>query len=480
MAGIYNDFQAQQAPLSEGNYSGGVGRSLADDEEARRQQAAYAEALRIQAQGGGPSLAQDALKNNVQAINAQARSAIGSARGVSPGLQSQMILQQQAAANQNAAGQAATLRLQEQMRAREMQGAALGTMRGQDQGLLGTAGGLQNSQNANRISNQMQANQINAGIAAQNTDTNKAIVGNLAGAAGKGLALLAHGGMVEPMGYADGGDVAIRAPFNMDDGPMRMAPHMMAVDQVPPSPVPAVVAPASAPATAQDPSFWQRFATALRSQPQAQQPGAAPATKPTRTQVFGDMLSTLGSGLGGQHMADGGPVVRRLQPNTANWTQEEKDRLYRQNIEETNRLTRERAAAEARQADEETYKDDGFRSRHGRDPIKVGGLRFADGGQAEGAEQDAPRYAAALAAAHTPVNNPAHDVVPAMLSPGEVVLPREVVNGPHPEDRAAAFVAALKAHEEQKKRSATPSSYGEIVRLERELAAMKSRLGGAK
>lgn len=47
-------------------------------------------------------------------------------------------------------------------------------------------------------------------------------------------------------------------------------------------------------------------------------------------------------------------------------------------------------------------------------------------------------------------DHPKNDTVPAMLSPGEVVLPRSIVTAPDAPDRAAAFVAALLASKNRK------------------------------
>lgn len=44
-----------------------------------------------------------------------------------------------------------------------------------------------------------------------------------------------------------------------------------------------------------------------------------------------------------------------------------------------------------------------------------------------------------------PGDDERNDIVPAMLSPGEIVLPRSVTQSSHPEERAAGFVAAVRA-----------------------------------
>jgi len=48
------------------------------------------------------------------------------------------------------------------------------------------------------------------------------------------------------------------------------------------------------------------------------------------------------------------------------------------------------------------------------------------------------------------MDNKKNDVVPAMLSPGEIVIPRSIVNSPNPPAAAAEFVQALLANKDKK------------------------------
>lgn len=114
-----------------------------------REQAALAEALRAQAEGRGPSLAQMQYKQALEQSQAAAASQLASARGLSPAQAQQMLMTQQAGARQAAAGQSAQLRLQEQMAAQAALGNLLGQRRQQEllggqlaAGLYGAAGGL--------------------------------------------------------------------------------------------------------------------------------------------------------------------------------------------------------------------------------------------------------------------------------------------------------------------------------------------------
>jgi hypothetical protein len=62
-------------------------------------------------------------------------------------------------------------------------------------------------------------------------------------------------------------------------------------------------------------------------------------------------------------------------------------------------------------------------------------------------------------------DSPRNDTVPAMLSPGEIVLPRSVAQAGNAPDKAAEFVAALKAQ----KSAAPQDGYGRVLAAQREL-----------
>lgn len=108
------------------------------------QQQSNINALTAQAQGTGPSLAQDTLQNatdrNIQQITGQ----VASQRGVPVGLGLRAGVNAIGNANQKSASDAATLRLQEQMSAREQLSGALSGVRNQ-------AANQQNTATANQI-----------------------------------------------------------------------------------------------------------------------------------------------------------------------------------------------------------------------------------------------------------------------------------------------------------------------------------------
>lgn len=201
--------------------------------DARAQQASLADAILARARGeGGPSLAELQLRQATDRNAAQAAGAIGSIRGMNPGAAARLILNQQAGMNQQAAGQAALLRAQEQQSAQALGAQALGGMRGQDLGqmgaygaLFGQAGGLQqgltgadlerqrmNAQMAlAQQQSQMEAQRINAGIDQQNAQNNAQVIGSTVNAIGAGLGMGAGGKF-------DGGEIPGR-PAVAGDSP---------------------------------------------------------------------------------------------------------------------------------------------------------------------------------------------------------------------------------------------------------------------
>ncbi|MCB0801737.1 MAG: tail fiber domain-containing protein [Flavobacteriales bacterium] len=105
--------------------------SLAEQGALAQQQQANINALTAQAEGQGPSLAQDFLTNATDRANKQILGQIASQRGVQPGQSLRVGLNTIGASNQQAASDAATLKLQEQMAARQQLAGALANTRGQ-------------------------------------------------------------------------------------------------------------------------------------------------------------------------------------------------------------------------------------------------------------------------------------------------------------------------------------------------------------
>lgn len=179
-----NNFQAGPAQIgpdfnfadpmnaSIGNAAMGASRAFG----AGDQQQALADALRAQAEGtAGPSLAQMQLQQATDRTGKQAAGMIGAQRGLSAGTAARLASNAAAGANQEAAGQAAMLRAQEQLAAQNALAAQIQAMRGGDiqqqqaaQGFFGQAGALRGDQRGQNMQNQLEAQRLNADVARGN------------------------------------------------------------------------------------------------------------------------------------------------------------------------------------------------------------------------------------------------------------------------------------------------------------------------
>jgi len=213
-----NNFQAKE--VATGNYAGNVGdigQGLASTGAAQQAQGFqnlgesygaqknFAQMLQSAAAGtGGPTLAEQQLKDATARNNANAAGFAAGAKGLSPALAARQALLAQAGNNQQAAGQAVQTREQEQLNARAQLGNALagqagtaGGMASAGLGAAGTGGALANTSNANLISSRQGANQINADVAKQNASSINNAFGSVLNAAGGAAGMfLAEGGEV--------------------------------------------------------------------------------------------------------------------------------------------------------------------------------------------------------------------------------------------------------------------------------------------
>lgn len=140
-------------------------------DQFRNQQMALANQLAAQAQGQGPSLAQAQLRQATDRNIAQQAALIGSQRGLNPNQAARQAAIQGAAANQQAAGQSAQLRLQEQQAAQQALAGIAGAGREQDLGLaqnqasLNQQATLSNRDAVNQFALQQAALNQQAGLA---------------------------------------------------------------------------------------------------------------------------------------------------------------------------------------------------------------------------------------------------------------------------------------------------------------------------
>lgn len=210
-----NNYQAGLAPQMQSDYSNMINQGGANamagygqSQDILSQQQNLAQQLLAQTQGSGPNPAQAMLQQQTGNNMAQQAALMASARGasVNPALIARQAAQQGAGIQQQGAGQAAILGAQQQLQAQQqlaaqqqaMQQANLGQQ--QLQGNLFTgAGALQNTQNANNVSNYGQMQGINAQVAQGNANRSNQAMGGLLNGAMSAIGGFAEGGQVAPM-----------------------------------------------------------------------------------------------------------------------------------------------------------------------------------------------------------------------------------------------------------------------------------------
>jgi hypothetical protein len=157
------------------------------------EQASLAEALRAQAEGRGPSLAQMQYQRALEASQAAAASQLASARGLSPAQAQRLLITRQAGAQAAAASQSAQLRLQEQQAAQAALGNLLGQRRQQEllggqlaAGLYGTAGSLGTQQAISQAEIDQRAKGMVLGYGKEQQEVEQKRSGAIAGAGAAG------------------------------------------------------------------------------------------------------------------------------------------------------------------------------------------------------------------------------------------------------------------------------------------------------
>lgn len=208
-----NGFQAQLAPTTNLDYTGLINQAgqqalsgYGANQNILQQQQGLANLQNQGAMGGGPNPALNQLAQTTGQNAAQQAALMASARGASsnPGLIARQAAATGANLQQQAAGQAATLRSQQQLAQQGALGQTLAQMGGLNTGeqginanLFGSGTGALNTQNANAITNLGNAQGINAQVAQNNANAvNKTTAGLLGGAGSMLSSLMAEGGEV--------------------------------------------------------------------------------------------------------------------------------------------------------------------------------------------------------------------------------------------------------------------------------------------
>lgn len=355
-------------------------------------------ALQNQAYGKTPSLADMQMKQGLDQATSQAQAMAASQRGINPALAARLAAQSQAGMAQNANAQGAQLRAGEQQQGLSALTGELGSLRNSRQNAEALASGNANTaMNTNAQSYEGAANR------------RQGLMGGVGAALG-----LAHGGMV-PQHLSLGGTV-----MGQQDQPPWFAPQAQAQPMTPPSGGPGSV-------------------------------GSMPALGPqTQVNSFASMpfgtSQKLGAGYayGGpvQRMADGGSV---MDPFFSQYLQQASQPAHLNIAPAPNMagIFKAGKSAPSEQSDADALA--GYKQADeilGTTTKNPGMMLPASSGNAElGALMAASRGGKVPGQAQVEGDSLKNDKVPAVLSPGEIVIPRSVVaNGP---DAAKKFVAAI-------------------------------------
>lgn len=418
-------FQAQVAPTTQLNYTPAINQSVnqalagygqAQDNIGSEQ--ALEQQFLQQAAGQGPNPAQAQLAQATGSNVANQAALAASQRGASAnaGLVARQAAQAGGAAQQTAAGQSATLQAQQEVAAQQAaaaQQAQIGQQVAQQQAnstnLFGTTAGAQNTQNANIVSNYGQANNANAQTAAANATAAQKTTGGLLGSIGS-IFGLAKGGEVptqqpapqpQPLPGTDDAKKKIQDSFNnalhFDQGGN--------VGQVAPMPSTGSGATSWAGKFLSDPTGFESLGKGIGQLTGANQLGASlkgmfksTPTSPATTVGSADSLSNTGPGsmlAGGQGEAATSPLLVDAALLAA---------------------------------------------KGGKIPKPVVGEQLASKGLKVPGE------------ASVKGDSLKNDTVPAMLSPGEIVLPKSVTDAPDAPQRALKFVQAIQAKQRSKRK----------------------------
>lgn len=230
-------FNARGTNISGGTDLSQIGKSYQQTQTGLQQQMNFINALQGQngiqnqsnvynqlagvANGTGPNPALQQLANTTGMNVANQAALMAGQRGASAnaGLLARQAAMQGGNLQQQAVGQGAALQAQQQLAAlnsmgnmaNQQVGQQAGALQGYNQASQSQQSILQNAlanlNNAN-VSMQSNMNNANAGVQSQTAQGQSGLFGGLLGGVGSALGgLFAHGGMVAPCGYAEGGEI---------------------------------------------------------------------------------------------------------------------------------------------------------------------------------------------------------------------------------------------------------------------------------
>lgn len=440
--GTGNSFSAQSAPIHQQNFQQGLSDSTTQFNRAFQGQNEFGTLLQNQMQGIGPNPAQLQFNKNTQDAIKQNAGFIASQKGINPALAARMAADNAANMSQGAAGQSAMMQAQQQLGAQNSYGQLLGQQAGESLGMNQNLQQSQASQNNAIVGNTSQMNQANGAVSAQNAQQSANLFGQAAGGLAAGaMSFLNKGGQVPTQGDLKRAMQANHAPVQHFDygGPVLNVSGM--------------------------PTNYGNFG---QSPQQAQNSFSSGMN-------LGNALVNAFSG-GNKGISD----------DQAQESYLDADRQLGVSGVDNKEEMLPATGTMAMPAEGTQFAAQGglihtaetiapyaiaFLNKGGRVPMHVGAIyypeKYCNGG---GVGMLANQGGGVPGKANVPgKNTPKNDTVPAMLSPGEIVIPLSVVNSDDPAKNAAKFVA-----EKLREKSAKGNENGDFKE------ALKKAIGSRK
>lgn len=453
-------FAAQGAPIMETIKEGNLKSGWDQSQDAIAKQVQFLNALQAQngiqnqsdvynrlqgiANGTGPNPAQAALNQATSANIANQAALMAGQRGaaMNPGLIARQAAMQGGALQQQAAGQGATLQAQQAMNAINQMGGIAGQQVGQQQqAIQGYNTGAQNlyniAQNAAAAMNNARVgmtsnqNQANAGIAGVAAKGQQDLLGKVTGAAGSAATGgAAHGGLIQK--YAGGGQVSdYLSPALVQSAPIQTAAPMSNVGQY-------AASNGNLQGFSTSGDFGNVEAGAGLGQGASQLGSAigsrarsAFSASPSSTQMAGGPMDAGMPASQAVMVAHGGAIQKFADGG-------------QYNTPTTNLQSFDTSGSIASAAPAPGKGPDLMALAMKFGPMLFGAPPMAHGGNVPVVgEHLAAQKETVPGQAKVKGDSEVNDVVDAKLSPGEVVIPRSVMNSKDPVKKSAEFVAAV-------------------------------------
>lgn len=388
-----NQYQAQLAPTTNLNYTPVVNTGFNTATGNIEAQQALEQQFLAQGMGQGPNPAQSALAQNTGANVANQAALMAGQRGAGAnvGLMGRQIAQQGAATQQNAVGQAATLEAQQRLASQQAAAQQQANIGQQAQNLFGTGVSALGNQNLANISNYGQMQAANAQTAAANAkqtgQTGGGIIGGILGGIGS-IFGLAEGGEVPPIPTPTPSPSPQEPNIDPDKAAKVQKSFQGSVGFAAGGPV----------------SYAGKFLSGVLA---ANQQSTQDNSQDPLSSSIGTIASGLGSALGkatGLSSTFGSSAAPKTD-----------------------------AAAQGALAG------------------TLAGMGAAKGGKVVHGETLAAKGKEVPGKAKVKGDNLKNDNVPAMLSPGEIVIPRSIAQHPDAPNKAAQFVQSIMAKKKHSK-----------------------------